>query len=265
MLGPRLMTARCYAFAASALSPSSLIFADTLIPCLAASKRCLRSIFFMMSRTPRPIPAARLPAVTIDLPADVPGPDVRSVKVISTSTVFAMIASKLICPSDILSMFVRPCEFVRPCPSDDRHLMPPRLWYCRRTRFQAWGIAAWCGLPRRRSREGVQVMRKIFMRGTAGAILLAGLAFAESGSYHAAPAADTQSPTAGSAATVETGVRDFMRHLAHEVTEDGPAAWHKYFADTPAFFMAVNGKIAFASGTEAMAGLQQVAAAIKQI
>jgi L-2-hydroxyglutarate oxidase LhgO len=108
-------------------------------------------------------------------------------------------------------------------------------------------------------------MRKIFMRGTAGAILLAGLAFAESGTYHAAPAADTQSPTAGSAATVETGVRDFMRHLAHEVTEDGPAAWHKYFADTPAFFMAVNGKIAFASGTEAMAGLQQVAAAIKQI
>ena len=32
-------------------------------------------------------------------------------------------------------------------------------------------------------------MRKKFMRGTTGAIVLAGLAFAESGTYHAAPAA----------------------------------------------------------------------------
>ena len=56
-----------------------------------------------------------------------------------------------------------------------------------------------------------------------------------------------------------------MRHVAHDVTEGGPAAWQRYFADTPAFFMAVNGKIAFASGAEAMAGLPQVAAAIRQI
>src|ERR1700693_2531633 len=85
----------CYALAAVASFPSAsfVSFAETVMPCLAASKRCLRSIFFMISRTPRPIPAAKLPAVTTDLPADVPGPDVRSVKVISTSTVFAIIAS----------------------------------------------------------------------------------------------------------------------------------------------------------------------------
>jgi hypothetical protein len=53
--------------------------------------------------------------------------------------------------------------------------------------------------------------------------------------------------------------------VAHDVTQDGPAAWRKYFADTPAFFMAVNGKIAFANSAEVTAGLPQVALAIKQI
>ncbi len=107
-------------------------------------------------------------------------------------------------------------------------------------------------------------MRRAFLRGMACAILLAGLALAGPKTYRAAPG-DTKSLTAGRAAAVETEVRDFMRHVTHDVTQDGPAAWHKYFADTPAFFMAVNGKIAFASGAEAAAGLQQVATAIKQI
>ena len=42
-------------------------------------------------------------------------------------------------------------------------------------------------------------------------------------------------------------------------------AWRKYFADTPAFFMAVNGKIFFANSAEVTTGLPQVALAIKQI
>lgn len=108
-------------------------------------------------------------------------------------------------------------------------------------------------------------MRKTFTRGTACTILLVGLVFATSPTDHAAPDADLQSLKVGSAAAVETGVRDFMRHVAHDVTQDGPSAWDKYFADMPAFFMAVNGKIAFASGAEAIAALPQVATAIKQI
>jgi hypothetical protein len=107
-------------------------------------------------------------------------------------------------------------------------------------------------------------MRKTFTRGTACAIFLAGFAFAGFKTYHVAPA-EAQSLTAGSAAAVESGVRDFMRQVAHDVTQDGPAAWRKCFADVPAFFMAVNGKIAFASGAEAIGGLPQIATAIKQI
>jgi hypothetical protein len=107
-------------------------------------------------------------------------------------------------------------------------------------------------------------MRKTFLRGTVCAILLAGLAFAGSKTYHAAHA-EGHSLTLKRTTAVESGVRNFMSDVAHDVTQDGPAAWHKYFADTPAFFMAVNGKIAFATGAEANAALQQVAAAIKQI
>jgi hypothetical protein len=64
---------------------------------------------------------------------------------------------------------------------------------------------------------------------------------------------------------VQDGVRAFMHDVAHDVTQDGPMAWRKYFADTPAFFMAVNGKIAFANSAEVTAGLPQVAQAIKQV
>jgi hypothetical protein len=107
-------------------------------------------------------------------------------------------------------------------------------------------------------------MRKAFRSGTACAILLAGLAVTGYETYYVAPA-EAQSLAAESTAGVESSVRVFMRHVAHDVTQGGPAAWRKYFADSPAFFMAVNGKIAFASGAEAIAGLPQIATAIKQI
>src|SRR6202050_2674597 len=107
-------------------------------------------------------------------------------------------------------------------------------------------------------------MRKILTRGTACAILLAGLAVTGYEIYYVAPA-EAQSLTAESTVGVESSVRDFMRHVAHDVTQGGPSAWRKYFADTPAFFMAVNGKIAFANSAEVTTGLPQVALAIKQI
>ncbi|MGB8540947.1 MAG: nuclear transport factor 2 family protein [Candidatus Acidiferrales bacterium] len=107
-------------------------------------------------------------------------------------------------------------------------------------------------------------MRKAFTRGTACAILLAGLALVGYETYYVAPA-KAQSPTAGTSAAVDTGVRDFMRHVAHDVTQDGPSAWRKYFAETPAFFMVVDGQMAFANSADATAGIQQVAKSIKQI
>lgn len=37
-------------------------------------------------------------------------------------------------------------------------------------------------------------------------------------------------------AAVEDGVRRFTVTVAHDVTEEGPVAWRKHFADSPAFF-----------------------------
>ncbi len=95
-------------------------------------------------------------------------------------------------------------------------------------------------------------------------LLVVTLTSAGSSAQRTAPGASQRlaSPRAGGG---EDGVRAFMHDVAHDVTKDGPAAWRKYFADTPAFFMAVNGKIAFANSAEVTAGLPQVALAIKQI
>lgn len=69
---------------------------------------------------------------------------------------------------------------------------------------------------------------------------------------------------AGSA-QVESGVRAFMQTVAHDVTQDGPSAWRKHFADSPAFFMAVNGSMAFADSAAATKGIQGAAQAIPHI
>lgn len=66
-------------------------------------------------------------------------------------------------------------------------------------------------------------------------------------------------------AAVEGGVRAFMRTVAHDVTQEGPVAWSGHFADSPAFFMAVNGQMAFPSGAAAMAAIPNVALTIKHI
>ena len=66
-------------------------------------------------------------------------------------------------------------------------------------------------------------------------------------------------------AAVENDVRAFAHAVAHDVTEEGPLAWRKHFANSPAFFMAVDGKIAFPSGAAAMAAMPNVALAIPHI
>jgi hypothetical protein len=102
------------------------------------------------------------------------------------------------------------------------------------------------------------------MRNMLGALLLVTLTSAGSSAQRSA-LAESQPLKSARAGGVEDGVRAFMHDVAHDITQDGPIAWRKYFADTPAFFMAVNGKIAFASSAEVTAGLPQVAQAIKQI
>ena len=99
------------------------------------------------------------------------------------------------------------------------------------------------------------------------ATLLASVALIGCGTHGKHDAVRVESPELSQKQyiAIDGGVRAFMRDVAHDVTQDGPAAWRKYFADTPEFFMVVNGKIAFANSAEVTAGLPHVALAIKQI
>jgi hypothetical protein len=71
--------------------------------------------------------------------------------------------------------------------------------------------------------------------------------------------------TPAQAAQVVDGVRAFMQTVAHDVTQDGPAAWRKHFADSPAFFMASEGQMAFPDSTSATIAIHDLALDIKHI
>jgi hypothetical protein len=77
--------------------------------------------------------------------------------------------------------------------------------------------------------------------------------------------AQSRSLTPERAATVEEGVRAFTRTVAHDVTEEGPLAWRKHFADTPSFFMAVDGHLVYPTGAAAIADIPNVTRIIKHI
>jgi hypothetical protein len=64
---------------------------------------------------------------------------------------------------------------------------------------------------------------------------------------------------------VDRAVRAFMQTVSHSVTQDGPQAWVKYFDASPAFFMAVNGQIAFPNAAAAQEGTRKFAQTIRQI
>lgn len=60
-------------------------------------------------------------------------------------------------------------------------------------------------------------------------------------------------------------MRAFTRTVAHDITQEGPSAWRRHFADSPAFFMASEGHLVFPNSAAATAGIQDVARSIKQI
>jgi hypothetical protein len=64
---------------------------------------------------------------------------------------------------------------------------------------------------------------------------------------------------------VEDGVRRFMLGVAHDVSTEGPVAWHKHFGDGPAFFMAVDGQLVFANSEAATVGTDRFARTIQHI
>jgi hypothetical protein len=67
------------------------------------------------------------------------------------------------------------------------------------------------------------------------------------------------------AAEVEREVLEFAATVAHDVTQEGPAAWRKHFSESPAFFLASEGHLQFQDSASAMAGIQELTRAIKHI
>jgi hypothetical protein len=76
---------------------------------------------------------------------------------------------------------------------------------------------------------------------------------------------DSHSLSAQETAAVDQAVRVFMQTVSHSVTHDGPVAWLKYFDASPAFFMAVNGQMAFSNADAAQDGTRKFAQTIRQI
>lgn len=74
-----------------------------------------------------------------------------------------------------------------------------------------------------------------------------------------------QSLTPPQKTAVESSVRGFMATVGHDVTQEGPAAWSKFFLDSPSFFMASEGRLRFASGQEAAAAIPGLTGIIKHI
>jgi hypothetical protein len=81
----------------------------------------------------------------------------------------------------------------------------------------------------------------------------------------AATEGGAQPMTAAEAARVDGAVRTFMGLVAHDVTHDGPLAWRKHFADSPAFFMINDGQMAFADSAAATKGIHDFAPTMKRI
>ena len=60
-------------------------------------------------------------------------------------------------------------------------------------------------------------------------------------------------------------MRRFAAGVAHDVTQDGPAAWRKEFSDSPSFFMASEGKLVFPNRQAAAQAIDDLARTVKQI
>lgn len=66
-------------------------------------------------------------------------------------------------------------------------------------------------------------------------------------------------------AAVEADVGKFVANVARDVTQEGPAAWQKHFADSPAFFMASEGNLVFPDRRAATQAIESLARMIQHI
>lgn len=73
------------------------------------------------------------------------------------------------------------------------------------------------------------------------------------------------SSTAARKAGVEQEVREFAAAVSRDITQQGPAAWEKHFEDSPAFFMASEGKLVFPNRQAARQAIGELTHAIQHI
>jgi hypothetical protein len=64
---------------------------------------------------------------------------------------------------------------------------------------------------------------------------------------------------------VQAEVRAFAASVAADVTAQGPVAWRKHFSDSPAFFMASEGRLVFPNSASAAVGIQGFAQTIRNM
>jgi hypothetical protein len=96
-------------------------------------------------------------------------------------------------------------------------------------------------------------------------ILVAAMLAAAGCTMTARDSTDSQALSPERSAAVKKEVRNFMLAVAHDVTTEGPTAWQKEFADDPAFFMAVEGQMAFPDRPTATKAIQDLPRILKKI
>jgi hypothetical protein len=104
-----------------------------------------------------------------------------------------------------------------------------------------------------------------FMRVLQCAVFLVAIVAAGCGANRSARSESSQPLAPERAAAVEASVRAFAQAVAQDITQNGPTAWRKQFSDTPAFFMAANGRMVFPNSAAATAGIEDLPRFIKQI
>jgi hypothetical protein len=96
-------------------------------------------------------------------------------------------------------------------------------------------------------------------------ILLLATIFCAGCRHHRGLHAAARPLTPEQSAAVASSVLSYMQSVAHDITQDGPSAWRKHFADTPAFFMADEGRLVFPNYAAADAAIRSLESDIKQI
>jgi len=103
----------------------------------------------------------------------------------------------------------------------------------------------------------VHTMKVTFISTT---ILICLTLFASSCSNHT-----TASLTTDQAATVKQGAQEMMDSISHDITTKGPMAWLQYFANSPDFSMASDGRLEFQNYDSAQYFISHVLVKMKKI